>query len=231
MFPRPLAGSRRVPEPAARGAGDAGRRARGLRRLLAAAVVAGSLVVAAAADGAPALTAAQQQQLARGEIVVLDELPPGASPDAGGGTAVAVVRAPVERVWGVLTDYPGHPRYYPGVLRAEVLERDGPRMLVRYAVQIGFFTFHFHMNKVADPARHRIDWQLAEDRPNGLLRENSGYWLVDARKDGSLVTYAMAVRTYLPGFLSAASQRDSLVETIVKLRGMVAKTPGGAADR
>jgi hypothetical protein len=81
MFPRPLAGSRRVPEPAARGAGAAGRRARDLRRLLAAAVVAGRLVVAAAADGAPALTAAQQQQ-AGGEIVVLDELPRGASPDA-----------------------------------------------------------------------------------------------------------------------------------------------------
>jgi hypothetical protein len=32
--------------------------------------------VTAAAVGAPVLTAAQQQQPARGEIVVLDELPP-----------------------------------------------------------------------------------------------------------------------------------------------------------
>ena len=54
---------------------------------------------------------------------------------------------------------------------------------------------------------------------------------MDARKDGSLVAYAMAVRTYLPGFLTAASQRDSLVETIIKLRGVVMKTPGRAADR
>ena len=92
---------------------------------------------------------------------MLDELPPGASPDAGGGTVVALVRAPVELVWGVLTDYSGRPRYYPRVVRAQVLERDGPRVVVRYAVQIGFFTFHLHMNKVADPARHRIDWQLA----------------------------------------------------------------------
>ena len=60
-----------------------------------------------------------------------------------------MVRAPVERGWGVLTDY-------PGVVRAEVLERDGPRVLVHYAAQIGFFTFHFHMNKVADPARHSL---------------------------------------------------------------------------
>ena len=80
-------------------------------------------------------------------------------------------------------------------------------------------------------ARRRIDWHLAEDRANGLLRENSGYWLVEPHPQGSVVTYAVATRTLIPGFLTASSQRDSLVETIVKLRGVVAKTPGRAADR
>lgn len=203
-------------------------RARSLWLLLAPAVVACGLVTSVGAAGSPALTAEQQQRLAAGEIVVLDVQPPGASASAGGGTAVAVVQAPVERVWGVLTDYPGHSRYYPGVVAAEVLEVSGSRVLVRYTVRIGFFTFRFHMRKVSDPVRRRIEWHLAEDRANGLLRENSGYWLVEARPGGSLVTYAMAVRSYLPGFLTAASERDSLVETISGLRRVVAGAPGEA---
>jgi ribosome-associated toxin RatA of RatAB toxin-antitoxin module len=219
--PRPTGG--RAPDRAARAA-----LARGLCVLLVAGLAVGSLVAGADGAGALALTPEQQQRLAAGEIVVLDTRPPGASPGAGGGTAVAVVPAPVERVWAVLTDYPGHPRYYPGVESAEVLEASGPRVLVRYTVRIGFFSFRFHMNKVADPARRRIEWQLAEDRANGLLRENSGYWLVEARPGGSLVTYSIAVRSYLPGFLTAGSEQNSLVETVSGLRRVVAGAPGRA---
>jgi ribosome-associated toxin RatA of RatAB toxin-antitoxin module len=186
-------------------------------------VACGHLASAAAADPL-ALTAEQQSRLAAGEIVVLDARAPGASPGAGGGTAMALVPAPVERVWGVLTDYPGHPRYYPGVVAAEVLETSGPQVLVRYTVKVGLFTFRFHMRKTADLGRRRIEWHLAEDRANGLLRENSGYWLVQAHPGGSRVTYAIAVRSYVPAFLTAGSERNSLVETVEGLRRVVASS-------
>jgi len=42
------------------------------------------------------MPADSERRLAAREIIVLDVLPPGASPDAQGGTAVALVRAPVE---------------------------------------------------------------------------------------------------------------------------------------
>jgi hypothetical protein len=217
--------SGRAPEAAAPAGRDAGRRpARGWWLLLTPAVLACGLVGSAGAGGRPALTAEQQRRLGAGEIVVLEARPPGASPGAGGGTAVAVVAAPVERVWAVLTDYPGHPRYYPGVVAAEVLETSGARVLVRYTVRIGFWSFRFHMRKAADPAGRRIEWHLAEDRANGLLRENSGYWLVEAWPGGSLVTYAIAVRSYVPAFLTAGSERGSLVETVEGLRRVVAES-------
>ena len=217
---RPRSG--RVPDRTATGR----RRARGPWLLLAPAVLACGLVTSAGAADPLTLTVEQQGRLANREIIVLDARPPGASPGAGGGTAVALVPASVERVWSVLTDYPGHPRYYPGVVAAEVLEASGARVLVRYTVKVGFFTFQFHMRKVADPGRRRIEWHLAEDRSNGLLRENSGYWLVEARPGGSLVTYAIAVRSYVPAFLTAGSERDSLVETVTGLRRVVAGIAG-----
>ena len=164
------------------------------------------------------LPADAEPRLAAGEIIVLDVLPPGASAEAQGGTAVAIVRAPVEKVWSILVDYKGHPRYYPRLASAEVLESSNGRALVRYTAAVGFLSFTFHMNKTQDPVRRRIEWQLAPGRSNSLFRENSGYWQVDPKDGASLVAYGLAVRTVLPAFMTRSSERDSLVDTIKGLR-------------
>jgi ribosome-associated toxin RatA of RatAB toxin-antitoxin module len=168
-----------------------------------------------------ALSADQQRRVAAGEVVVLDTMPPGATNSAGGGTAVALVRAAPERVWSVLVDYRGHPRYYPRVTSAEVVEADAQHALVRYEVGIGPFSFGFHMIKYPDPVRRRIEWHLDPNRPNNFFRENSGYWQVDPAEGGSLVTYAIAVRTLVPGFFTRGAERQSLVDTIKKLRKLL----------
>ena len=179
--------------------------------------------VACVASGAAllGLSTDQQRRLAAGEVVVLNTLPPGASASAHGGTAVALVRASPDRVWPVLVDYRGHPRYYPRVVSAELVEADAQRALVRYEVAVGPFSFAFHMIKYPDPVRRRIEWHLDATHPNNFFTENTGYWLVEPAEGGSLVTYAIAVRTILPGFITLGAERRSLVETITKLRKLV----------
>ena len=173
------------------------------------------------------LTEDHQRRLAAGEIVVVDTMPPGATQFAQGGTAVALVRAPVEKVWSILIDYPGHPRFYPRVVGVEVLKVNDGHALVRYVVGIGPMSFSFHMDKHQDAARRRIEWTLADGQPNSLFRENSGYWQVERRDGASLVTYALAVRTLLPAFFTRSAERDSLVETITGVRRL-AETGDGA---
>jgi len=121
----------------------------------------------------------------------------------------------------VLVDYRGHPRYYPRVVSAEVVEADSQHALVRYEVGVGPLSFGFHMVKYPDPVRRRIEWHLDASRPNNFFRENTGYWQVDPAEGGSLVTYAIAVRTILPGFVTLGAERDSLVDTIQRLRKLV----------
>jgi len=184
--------------------------------------VAFGLATAALGGAAPPdLSADQRQRLSAGEVVVLDTLPAGASKSAGGGTAVGLVRAAPERVWPVLVDYRGHPRYYPRVVSAEVVEADSQHALVRYEVGVGPLSFGFHMVKYPDPVRRRIEWHLDASRPNNFFRENTGYWQVDPAEGGSLVTYAIAVRTILPGFVTLGAERDSLVDTIQRLRKLL----------
>jgi len=168
-----------------------------------------------------------RRRVAAGEIVVTDTLPSGASTMARGGTAIAIVRAAPEHVWRVLVDYRGHPRYYPRVTAAEVVESDERHVLVRYRVAVPPFSFRFYVDKYPDPVRRRVEWHLAEGRAHGLFHENSGYWQVDTANgaDASLVTYAIAIRTMLPAFLTGNAERASLVETVTGLRKLVEPQP------
>ena len=209
-----------------RGAGGTGPGA--VRVLIALALVVGTLVPAAAPEPPSELSTDQRRQLAAGEVIVRDALPPGASASARGGTAFALVRASPERVWHVLVDYPGHSRYYPRVVGAEVVESNERQVLVRYHVAIGPFSFNFHMSKYPDPKRRRIEWHLADGRSNGLFRENTGYWQVDETNRVSLVTYAIAVRTLMPAFLTVGAERDSLTETITAMRKLAEEGDGAA---
>lgn len=205
-----------------------------IRALLALAALAGILAGVAAAASLRDLSEEQRRRLQAGEVLVTETLPPGASESARGGTALALVRASPEHVWRVLTDYPGHTRYYPRVVAAEVVERDHRRVLVRYQVGLGVFSFGFHMDKFPDARRRRIDWHLAEGHGHGLFHENSGYWQVDAADAASLVTYAIAVRTLLPGFITRGAERESLTETVTGLRKLaeeeVRPRPGAAGS-
>lgn len=49
---------------------------------------------------------------------------------------------------------------------------------------------------------------------------------MDPAGGGSLVTYAIAVRTILPGFVTLGAERRSLVDTIKRLRKVVEDAGG-----
>ncbi len=167
------------------------------------------------------LSTAQLARLDRGEVVVLDVLPPGGGRAGQVGTAIARVQASAEEVWRVLVDYPGHRGLYPRVVRAEVLEKDAAHALVRYVVGVGPFSFGFHVNNYPQPGRRRLDWRLAQERPNDLFRESWGYWEIVPRGGDVVLTYAMAARTVLPSFLTRGAELDGLVETLKAVRDRV----------
>ena len=166
------------------------------------------------------LSANQLWRLEHGEIVVLDVVPPGGGiwQQGQGGTAVTFVNAFPKTVWRVLVDYPRHRGLYPRVTSAEVLAADRGRTLVRYVVGVGPLSFGFHVNNYPDEAHGRLVWRLDRERRNSLFRDTWGYWQVEPRGDGVMLTYAMGARTTLPAFLTRRAERDGLVETVKAVR-------------
>jgi ribosome-associated toxin RatA of RatAB toxin-antitoxin module len=185
-------------------------------------VLSALLIVAVPLTAAKALELSrdQERRLEGGEVVVVDELPPGGIAVRGsqGGTGLSLVRASPETVWQVLVNYAHHPGMYPRVVRAQVLESDPEHALVRYVIGVGPFSFGFHVDNYLDEGHRRIVWRLAQERPNDLFRDSWGYWQIDVRPTGVLLTYGMAARTVLPAFLTRRAERDGLVETLKAVR-------------
>ena len=172
-----------------------------------------------------ALSAQQRARLDRGDIVLVDVLPPG-GPNRGGqgGTAFALVNATPDAVWRVIVDYPHHSGIYPKVVDARVISASGDRSLVRYTVGVGPFSFGFHIDNYPDPVQRRLVWELAQRMHNDLFKDSWGYWQVEAYGEASLLTYAMAARTVLPPFLTRGAERDGLVETVKAVRSRVERS-------
>src|SRR5438132_7261795 len=129
----------------------------------------------------------QERRLEGGEVVVVDELPPGGMVVSGsqGGTGLSLVHASPEAVWQVLVNYAHHPGMYPRVVRAQVLKSDSEHALVRYVIGLGPFSFGFHVENYLDEGRRRIVWRLAQEWPNDLFRDGWGYWQIDCARPAS----------------------------------------------
>jgi hypothetical protein len=104
------------------------------------------------------------------------------------------------------------------VTSSEVIEADPGHALVRYVVGVGPFSFGFHVDNYPDVGRRRLDWHLAASRSNELFRRSWGYWQIDGRREGVLLTYAMAAETVLPAFLTRGAEREGLVDTLKAVR-------------
>ncbi len=165
------------------------------------------------------LSATDERLLRRGRILFRQEIPAG-GPGGGamGGTALALLHADTETVWRTLVDFPGHAGLFPRVKESEVVEHGGGRTLVRYLVSVGPFAFRFFVNNYTDPSNGLIRWRLDPGRDNGLFRDQWGYWKVEPRDDGVLVTYAMGGHTTLPAFLTRGAGEQGAVQTMRALK-------------
>ena len=125
----------------------------------------------------------------------------------------------------MLVDYRSHPRYYPRVVSAELVEADAQHALVRYEVGVGPFSFGFYMIKYPDPVRRRIDWRLDTGHANNFFRENTGYWQVDPADGGSLVTFGRirALVKKAPPRKDAFDINEAIHEVVGLTRGEVVK--------
>src|SRR5882724_11250233 len=170
-----------------------------------------SLIFAAIVSlAAESLTPEDTARLERGEVLITADAVPGRSvPHV---RAIAVIKAPPERVWAILDDCAHYKDNLPRILESEEVLRDGTRVRCREKIGMPFPFSDLRMENDAvntiEPGRRYVRaWHLRE----GDFRVNQGSWTLEARDGGksTLATYETLSEptTPLPSFIVKLAQQ------------------------
>jgi ribosome-associated toxin RatA of RatAB toxin-antitoxin module len=130
--------------------------------------------------------------------------------------ASGFARATPERVWQVLTDYERQPNFVPNLLRARILSRNGPEVLLEQDGRSGFFIFQraVHLQVlITEKSPTTIDVALV----SGDMTRYSARWSMSpaeqAGVSGTRIDYTGAVE---PNFFVPPLIGNAIVQTDIR---------------
>jgi ribosome-associated toxin RatA of RatAB toxin-antitoxin module len=86
---------------------------------------------------------------------------------------IGLVKAPPEKVWGVVTDYEHYKDFMPNVKESKVLKREGDDVVVHYVIAVPGPNVHYTLRH-HHVAPGRIDISLEDDK--GSIRTGGWRW-------------------------------------------------------
>src|SRR6266849_2741082 len=92
-----------------------------------------------------------------------------------GATRSIVIHAPMEKVFGVISDYESYAEFLPEVKGVSTSDRQGSEVNVHYEVDVvKTIRYTLHMK---EEKPKRISWSFVQGE---LMRDNRGSWLLQA---------------------------------------------------
>jgi coenzyme Q-binding protein COQ10 len=103
-----------------------------------------------------------------------------------GASRSILIDAPIETVFGIITDYEKYPEFLSEVKAIKVSERRAGEALVQYEVNV-LKTIRYTL-KLKEEKPLRVSWSLVEGE---LMRENRGSWLLEPQGKQTRATYSI----------------------------------------
>jgi coenzyme Q-binding protein COQ10 len=122
-----------------------------------------------------------------------------------GASRSILIDAPIEAVFGIITDYQKYPEFLSEVKSVRVSERRGGEAVVQYEVSL-IKTIRYTLKHKEEKPR-RVSWSLVEGE---LMRENRGDWLLEPQGKQTRATYSIEM-TFGP--LVPKSMVNALVDS------------------
>jgi len=123
-----------------------------------------------------------------------------------GATKAILIEAPIEKVFGIITDYEKYVEFLPEVKRIQISARSGNQVEVQHEVAM-IATVRYTLRLTEDKPS-RVSWSLVKGE---FMRQNQGSWLLEAQGDGrTQATYSIEM-TFGP--LVPRAVVNALVET------------------
>lgn len=145
--------------------------------------------------------------------------------------ARALIAAPVDLVWRVLTDYERLPAFVPGIATSVVRARQGRYLRLEQSGEARFLIFSFPIEVHLDVIESAPDWVVSRSVGGNVRRMDGRYELTaDVARGGVALTYTGLIEPdfELPPLVGTAALRAMAEE---QFRAMVTEIERRAARR
>ncbi len=133
-------------------------------------------------------------------------------------TAIGVIDAPADIVWGIITDYESHPEFMPMQKSSKILRREGNTAWVKMLVDVGPAEINITNKNIQyiAPDKRTMTW----DQDKGPFTLNSGKWIVEPyKKNKTKLTYTSSLAyPLLPNSLAEKLIKDSFPKLFKNFR-------------
>lgn len=133
-------------------------------------------------------------------------------------TAIGVIDAPADVVWGMVTDYESHPKWVPMQKSSKIIKREGNTIWVSLIVEVGLAEMKMTNKNVeyAAPDKRTMSW----DQEKGPFTVSSGKWIIEPyKKTKTKATYtASLAHPLMPNSLAEKLIKNSFPELFQNLR-------------
>ncbi len=126
-----------------------------------------------------------------------------------------LIDAPIDRVFGVITDYERYPEFLPDIKATRVLARESGVAVVRFELELIMRVTYTLRLREEPPAA--LSWTLEDAK---MIAENNGGWQLEAEGAKTRATYALEVklRGLIPKSVSTRLLGTTLPETLERFR-------------
>ena len=123
-----------------------------------------------------------------------------------------IIAAPLEVLYGVITDYRRYPEFIKEMEAAEVVSRNANRVKVRYTLHV--VRRIVYVLEHEETPNHSLRWWLVESK---WMKSSDGSWSLEDFGDGQTrATYAAGVqpKVFVPGRVATFLQGQMLTATL-----------------
>ncbi|MBN2717098.1 MAG: SRPBCC family protein [Deltaproteobacteria bacterium] len=164
-------------------------------------------------------TAAEKVKLKKGRTVV-KFLPTSGQKGFYGGSGYALINAPVDEVWKVLTNWHLYTKMFPRTEVCTPISKKGNKTLIKMKIGHPVANVRYHVETTVNESEKSIYFHLLSNYPHDI-DSMTGYWrLFPQAGNRTLAAYVASVKTP-PGIIAIAGEElvNKAISSMLKIPG------------
>jgi ribosome-associated toxin RatA of RatAB toxin-antitoxin module len=135
----------------------------------------------------------------------------------------AVIKANLDEVMSVITDFAAYPEFLPEMEKAEVLSQEDGAWEVRFHIRI--IRRLSYTLRLTREGSDRLSWSLIE----GAFKTNSGSWSLHSTPEGTRADYRINLQIghFVPSNIVRSLVERTLPETVSRFKSETERRFGG----